>query len=332
MAVGLLIPVAVKVLSPGGWEHVAHNPLEWMEQVQLSTGSTLGVVLEKTDTLVKDLTVVYLHGGPGACTTPEVVKALRPLKAQGFHLLFYDQVGSGGSKRLHHINEYKLDRHVADLKALLDTQGLQKVVLLGQSWGAILASHFTGRYPDRVDRLVLSSPGPLYPIIKDRSAVKAPDSLRFMPPAHTNAEANQKWATWRTKTTLFLARYFGTKLMSDSEADAFQNWLNHDLNKSTTAKDTTMDLFPRGGQGFYAQWMTFYSLDNATDPRATLKRFPRPVLVMKGEYDNQSWGATSEYLELFPKATLRYCPGAGHSLLKDAPEWYTNTLFHFLKS
>lgn len=332
MAVGLLFPVAVIVLKPGSWEPVSYTPLEWMEQVSLNTGSQLGYVQEKTDTLVKNLTLVYLHGGPGACTSPELVKTLRPLKAEGYHLLFYDQVGSGGSGRLHHIREYTLDRHVADLKALLDTLGLQKVALLGQSWGAILATHFAARHPDRVERLLLSSPGPLFPIIADRSAVQAPDSLTFTPPAHTNAEANKKWATWRTKTTLFLARHFGIKLMGDQEADHFQNWLNHDLNKSTTAAKNLKDLFPRGGQGFYAQWMTFYSLNNAEDPRQALKQLHIPVLVLKGELDNQPWGTTSEYLELFPQASFQYCPGAGHGLVTDAPDWYYSRILAFLKS
>jgi pimeloyl-ACP methyl ester carboxylesterase len=33
---------------------------------------------------------------------------------------------------------------------------------------------------------------------------------------------------------------------------------------------------------------------------------------MKGECDNQKWGFTNEYLELFKNSELKIIPGAGH--------------------
>jgi proline iminopeptidase len=51
---------------------------------------------------------------------------------------------------------------------------------------------------------------------------------------------------------------------------------------------------------------------------------------MKGECDNQKWGFTKEYLDLFPNHKLVVVPGAGHGIFIEQPEKYLSTIRAFL--
>jgi proline iminopeptidase len=51
---------------------------------------------------------------------------------------------------------------VADLEALRAHLGLERMTLLGHSWGAMLAAAYVAAHPERIDRLVLVGPGPLW--------------------------------------------------------------------------------------------------------------------------------------------------------------------------
>ena len=51
---------------------------------------------------------------------------------------------------------------------------------------------------------------------------------------------------------------------------------------------------------------------------------------MKGECDNQKWGFTNEYKELFQNSELVIIPNAGHFISVEQPELYSKTMQHFL--
>jgi proline iminopeptidase len=94
--------------------------------------------------------------------------------------------------------------------------------------------------------------------------------------------------------------------------------------------DTSKALKTEGGGGFYAQVMTVQSFNKIQDPRPKLKGCKLPVLLMKGQCDNQPWGILNEYLELFPNHQLKIIPDAGHSISVEQPELYLKTIREFL--
>ncbi len=103
----------------------------------------------------------------------------------------------------------------------------------------------------------------------------------------------------------------------------------HSKVKSTVC-DTANILKEDAGSGFYASVMTFASLAKVKDPRPAIKQLTMPVLVMKGTCDNQKWGFTNEYLELFKKSELKIIPGAGHYISVEQPRLYIKTILEFL--
>jgi pimeloyl-ACP methyl ester carboxylesterase len=53
---------------------------------------------------------------------------------------------------------YTTADHASDLRQLLDNLGIQRAHVMGHSFGADIALHFTILFPERVDRLVLVEP------------------------------------------------------------------------------------------------------------------------------------------------------------------------------
>lgn len=102
-------------------------------------------------------TVVVLHGGPGLSAS-YLVDDLAPLEP-GRTLIHYDQRGAGASD-LPDPSLLTADRMVADLEAVRVHFGLERLTLLGHSWGGALAALYTTQHPDRVARLLLLGPAP----------------------------------------------------------------------------------------------------------------------------------------------------------------------------
>jgi proline iminopeptidase len=103
--------------------------------------------------------VVVLHGGPGA-HHDYLLPGFDALAA-GRTLIYYDQRGGGRSAVPREI-PVGWREHVADLEALRALWHLERVPLVGYSWGALLALLYAIHHPERVERLVLVSPAPTW--------------------------------------------------------------------------------------------------------------------------------------------------------------------------
>lgn len=100
--------------------------------------------------------ILVVHGGP-LLDHGYLVEPLRPL-ADGHQLVFYDQRLSGRSDGDVDTASVTLDAFVADIEALRRTLGLDRIHLLGHSWGGLLAMKYALAYPDRLLSLILVSP------------------------------------------------------------------------------------------------------------------------------------------------------------------------------
>jgi proline-specific peptidase len=104
-------------------------------------------------------TLIMLHGGPGA-DSGYLAPDLEPL-AESYVLVYYDQRGSGRSTLLTDLDLLTVDAHVADLEAVREHFGLERVTFFGHSWGALLSAFYAIEYPENVNEMVLASPASL---------------------------------------------------------------------------------------------------------------------------------------------------------------------------
>lgn len=101
--------------------------------------------------------LLVAHGGPG-----EAHDVLRPhfdcLASDRRRVVYWDQRGGGASVLLDGVDPGSWGDHVADLEAVRRHLAVERVDVLGFSWGALLALLYALEHPARVGRLVLVSP------------------------------------------------------------------------------------------------------------------------------------------------------------------------------
>jgi proline iminopeptidase len=102
---------------------------------------------------------VILHGGPGA-HHDYLLPAFDAL-AQRRQLIYYDQRGGGRSSVSRDI-PVGWREQVADLEDLRSQWDLERLSLVGYSWGGLLSLLYATEFPARVSRLALVSPAPAW--------------------------------------------------------------------------------------------------------------------------------------------------------------------------
>lgn len=98
--------------------------------------------------------LLILHGGPGA--GHDYLESLEALSADR-EVVFYDQLGCGRSDRPDDASLWRIDRFVTEVDTVREALGLERVHLLGQSWGGWLAIEYMLSHPRGVVGLVLAS-------------------------------------------------------------------------------------------------------------------------------------------------------------------------------
>ncbi len=101
--------------------------------------------------------VLLLHGFPD---THAVWREQIPaLVDAGYRVVAPDTRGCGLSQMPRKTADYHLDHLVADVIALLDALGLDRVRLVAHDWGAVIGWQMAIRHPQRVERYVALSVG-----------------------------------------------------------------------------------------------------------------------------------------------------------------------------
>ena len=113
-----------------------------------------------------DLKVLLLHGGPGASS--EIYECFDTwFPGAGIEYYHYDQLGSYRSDHPDDPSLWELDRFVDEVEQVRQALGLDasNFVLLGQSWGGLLAMEYARHHQQHLKGLVISnmmSSAPLY--------------------------------------------------------------------------------------------------------------------------------------------------------------------------
>lgn len=326
---GIALIFLVEIFYPRTYPVPTFRSREGTQFWNLPDGSGIGYTLIPANRNKKPYPIIYLHGGPGGHITDRDIKTFSLLAGDGFDVYLYDQIGSGQSERLKNVRDYTVERHIEDLNEIIKNVNSDKVILVGQSWGAILATLFVAEYPGKVEKIIMTCPGPLYPIHPEIGGLQPPDSLHLRNPVFSNAAGNKMANNFRTKAMVFFAIKMGLKIASDEEADEFATYLSYEVNKSTVC-DTSKILPRDAGSGFYSGVMTFNNLVQSRDARQKISTLKIPVLIMKGQCDNQKWGYTEEYLRLFQNSEFAMIPNAGHFISVEQPDLFIKTMEHFL--
>ena len=116
-------------------------------------------------------TVVLIHGsGPGV-TAYSNWRLVLPALGEDFHVLAPDMVGFGYSDRPDDV-EYNVQTWADQTVGFMDSVGVKKAHLVGNSFGGAIALRIATQHPERVDQLVLmGSMGVDFPITEGLDTV-----------------------------------------------------------------------------------------------------------------------------------------------------------------
>lgn len=151
--------------------------------------------------------LLVLHGGPGMPS--HYLESLDEL-AVGRRVVFYDQLGCGRSARPNDPSLWTVSRAVEEVEAVRHALGLDRIHVLGHSWGGFLALAHAEQHSENLVSLALSSP--LVSVagwMEDAAELIArlPTELRATIAEH---EKKQTFAdpAYVTATTEFYRRFF----------------------------------------------------------------------------------------------------------------------------
>jgi proline iminopeptidase len=100
----------------------------------------------------RGLPAFVLHGGPGGGTYASLRRYFDPAR---WLIVEHDQRGAGRSTPHAELRENTTAELVGDLERLRAHLGLEKITIVGGSWGSTLALAYAERHPERVAGLVL---------------------------------------------------------------------------------------------------------------------------------------------------------------------------------
>lgn len=98
--------------------------------------------------------IVLIHGVSGPMVAWD--HSVDFLANQNFRILRYDLFGRGFSERVP--GPYNLDLFIQQLEELLEAKNIYRPVLIGSSFGCVIAAEFAKRYPHRAKGLILIGP------------------------------------------------------------------------------------------------------------------------------------------------------------------------------
>jgi proline iminopeptidase len=104
--------------------------------------------------------ILLLSGGPGLSS--KQLSTLRDSLSQKYKCILFDQRGTGQSHTSPlDSTTINLKQSVQDISSLLKKLKLDRVTIVGHSWGAMLAVNFAIAHPSQINKLVLIGSGPL---------------------------------------------------------------------------------------------------------------------------------------------------------------------------
>ena len=262
---------------------------------------------------------VFLHGGPGSNFRGSG-DFMEPL-AVGRTVIMYDQRGSGLSEVVSEPKLLTAAHHVRDLEAVRSHFGIERMSLIGLSWGTALASLYAVEYPERVERLLLVSPmSPTKKFADERRARL--NSLLGKATVSRRTEILKELPLANDEKTVALCREVSDITFRLYLADVTLQKLRHAASRC--------DIPPGAIRNRPVVDSATFASIGEWDFRPVLSRLPMPTLIVEGTETNVPLDATRVWADVMPNARLLLIPKAGHELFLDQPAVFAKAAEQFL--
>jgi pimeloyl-ACP methyl ester carboxylesterase len=255
--------------------------------------------------MVQRPTLLLLHGGPGLdhATYKLGMHQMRDVA----QVVMYDHRGHGRSDH-RSSDEWNLNTWADDVVRLCDALGIDKPIVLGNSFGGFVAQRYVGRHPDHPSKVVLSSTA----------------------------------ARWDLARVLAMFQRLGG---SDAYDAARAFWMEPTVENGAAYRAICGPVYTQTPGNMFDAVEMIYNQEvvthwhrgehNTFDSRADLTRARCPVLVLGGEQDPVCpITGSEEIVACLPSDVVQFerFERSGHGVFRDEPERAMRVLREFIRS
>jgi len=259
--------------------------------------------------------ILIINGGPGMNCEGFSYLA-KELAKMNFQTIVYDQRGTGKSDVEKVNNEtVTMDLMVEDMEKLRKHLKIDKWILLGHSFGGIMASYYATKHPETIEKLIFSSSGGV--------------NMKF------TSYVQQRLSNNLTKVQRDSLSYYQRKLdRGDSSKETLQLRAKYLANAYVFDKSKAPIIAERLTQTkFEINSLVFESLRKIKfDCTNSFKNFKQPVLVLQGKNDIITTETATEISNAFPNSKLILMNNCGHYGWLDAKDIYFDSIKAFLNN
>lgn len=240
--------------------------------------------------------LLVLHGGPGG--TSDYLEPLAALDGDR-PVIFYDQLGCGDSDCSGDPALRTLEHFTDELAAVRTALGLDRLHILGQSWGTMLAVEYMLTHrPAGVESLILSSPC----LSVSRWAADGRRYLQTLPEEHRQAirRAEASGVYDDPSYQEAMAAYYRRHLC---RLDPWPACLNRSFERMNAA--IYLDMWGPSEFTVTGSLRDFERTEH-------LREIAVPTLFTCGEFDEAAPGTTAYYHRMMPGSEIAVFEGAAH--------------------
>ncbi|GEK34753.1 alpha/beta fold hydrolase [Kurthia sibirica] len=257
--------------------------------------------------MVKKPVLVAVHGGPGSDHS-DFKPFLTPL-SEIYQIVYLDQRSNGQSERVDPAT-CTFDQLADDIEALRLYLGLEKISVLGHSFGGMIAQVYATSYPESVDKLLLVNTAPSYDFYREAkefaSRVGRPEQIAKIPELFEgNIRDDDHLEEWWTVCW-----------------DLYWHDYQDDIGGDTGSRPIgSLDVCN----------YTFKHLMPLYDVRAKLPALKMPTLIVTGRHDWITPLTQGEVMhDLIPNSELAIFEKSGHMPFIEEQQMFLTTVREFL--
>ena len=257
--------------------------------------------------------VLTLHGGPGV--PHDYLTDLARLADHGRPVVFYDQLGCGRSDHPADPTLWVMGTFVDELSTIRRSLGLDRVHLLGHSWGGWLALEYALSQPDGVASMVLASTCasiPAFAAVSRRLKQQLPVDVQRVIDHHEAAGTTDEDAYIEASMAYF------TQWVCRRDP-----WPDHVLSSFLNLSEDVYGTM----QG--PEWNVIGNLKD-WDVTARLREIDVPVLVTSGRHDEMTPEVVQPLVDGIPGAEWVIFENSAHLAMAEEPDRFLDVVESFL--
>jgi proline iminopeptidase len=263
--------------------------------------------------------VLLLNGGPGM--SHEYFECMENfLPDSGIEFIYYDQLGTGFSDNPNDVALWDLPRYVEEVEQVRKALQLDasNFILLGHSWGGILAMEYALKYQTNLKGLVISNMMASCPEYGQYAEVLA----KQIP-----ADALTEIRALEAKKDFNNPRYMELLMPNYYDQHICRIPWPEPMNRAFSRLNSSLYVTMQGPSEFGVSGKL-----TTWDRKKDLPKLVVPILTIGAKYDtmdpaHMQWMATQ-----VQHGTYLYCPNGSHMSMYDDQQVYMKGLVSFLKN